>query len=116
MLEAGTGSERFTEQAANTGATVMSLDYSYALDANYPSNGARRNVLIVQADVFATPLRSSTFERLFGPGMLQLIPSPLRAFRALPRMLKSGGSLCADIYKVSPTRTVLQTKYWVRPS
>jgi hypothetical protein len=47
--------------------------------------------------------------------MLQHTPSPLRAFRAHPRVLKSGGSPCADIYKMSLVRTVLQTKYWVRP-
>jgi ubiquinone/menaquinone biosynthesis C-methylase UbiE/uncharacterized protein YbaR (Trm112 family) len=115
ILEVGSGSGRFTEQAANTGATVVSLDYSYAVDANYASNGARRNVLIVQADVFAMPFRSGTFDRLFCFGMLQHTPSPLRAFRALPRVLRPGGALCADIYKVSLTRTVLQTKYWVRP-
>jgi ubiquinone/menaquinone biosynthesis C-methylase UbiE/uncharacterized protein YbaR (Trm112 family) len=115
ILEVGSGSGRFTEQAANTDATVVSLDYSFAVDANYASNGARRNVLIVQADVFAMPFRSVTFDRLFCFGMLQHTPSPLRAFLALPRVLKSGGSLCADIYKVSLMRTVLQTKYWVRP-
>lgn len=115
VLEVGSGSGRFTEQAANTGATVVSLDYSYAVDANYASNGARRNVLIVQADVLAMPFRAGTFDRLFCFGMLQHTPSPLRAFRALPRVLKSDGSLCADIYKVSLVRTVLQTKYWVRP-
>lgn len=115
VLEVGSGSGRFTEQAANTGATVVSFDYSYAVDANYASNGARRNVLIVQADVFAMPFRSGTFDRLFCFGMLQHTPSPQRAFQALPRVLKGGGSLCADIYKISLTRTFLQTKYWVRP-
>jgi ubiquinone/menaquinone biosynthesis C-methylase UbiE/uncharacterized protein YbaR (Trm112 family) len=115
ILEVGSGSGRFTEQAANTGATVVSLDYSYAVDANYASNGMRRNVLIVQADVFAMPFRSGTFDRLFCFGMLQHTPSPARAFGALPRVLKAGGLLCADIYKVSLVRTVLQTKYWVRP-
>jgi ubiquinone/menaquinone biosynthesis C-methylase UbiE/uncharacterized protein YbaR (Trm112 family) len=115
VLEVGSGSGRFTEQAANTGATVVSVDYSYAVDANYASNGARRNVLIVQADVFAMPFRAGIFDRLFCFGMLQHTPSPLHAFQALPRVLKPGGSLCADIYKVSLTRTILQTKYWVRP-
>jgi ubiquinone/menaquinone biosynthesis C-methylase UbiE/uncharacterized protein YbaR (Trm112 family) len=115
ILEVGSGSGRFTEQAANTGATVVSLDFSYAVDANYASNGARRNVLIVQADVFAMPFRPGTFDRLFCFGMLQHTPSPRRAFQALPRVLRSGGALCADIYKVSLMRTVLQTKYWVRP-
>lgn len=115
VLEVGSGSGRFTEQAARTGATVVSLDYSYAVDANYASNGSRPNVLIVQADVFALPFRPATFDRLFCFGMLQHTPSPERAFAALPPMLKPGGALCADIYKISFWRTLLQTKYWVRP-
>jgi uncharacterized protein YbaR (Trm112 family) len=82
ILEVGSGSGRFTEQAALTGATVVSLDYSYAV---------------------------------FCFGMLQHTPSPSRAFAALPPVLKGGGSLCADIYKVSLWRTIVQTKYWVRP-
>ena len=96
ILEVGSGSGRFTEQAAKTGATVVSLDYSYAVDANYASNGARDNVLIVQADVFAMPFRPQTFDRLFCFGMLQHTPSPSRAFAALPKFLKPGGALCAD--------------------
>jgi len=92
ILEVGSGSGRFTEQAAKTGATVVSLDYSYAVDANYASNGARDNVLIVQADVFAMPFRPQTFDRLFCFGMLQHTPSPSRAFAALPKLLPS----CAE--------------------
>jgi SAM-dependent methyltransferase len=115
ILEVGSGSGRFTEQAANTGATVVSLDFSYAVDANHASNGARRNVLILQADVFAMPFRPGTFDRLFCFGMLQHTPSPRLAFQALPGVLRPGGAMCADIYKVSLVRTVLQTKYWVRP-
>lgn len=115
ILEVGSGSGRFTEQAANTGATVVSLDYSYAVDANFNSNGARPNVLIVQADVFAMPFRPGTFDRLFCFGMLQHTPDPQRAFRALPSVLKTGGELCADIYKVTLFHTFLHPKYWVRP-
>jgi SAM-dependent methyltransferase/uncharacterized protein YbaR (Trm112 family) len=115
ILEVGSGSGRFTEQAANTGATLVSLDYSYAVDANYASNGHRDNVLIVQADVFAMPFRHRIFDRLFCFGMLQHTPNPTRALSALPIYLKPGGVLCADIYKMSLFRTLLQTKYWVRP-
>jgi SAM-dependent methyltransferase len=115
ILEVGSGSGRFTEQAARTGATVVSLDYSYAVDANFASNGARDNVLIVQADIFAMPFRPQSFDRVFCFGVLQHTPSPSRAFAALPAVLKAGGALCADIYKVSFWRTIVQTKYWVRP-
>lgn len=115
ILEVGSGSGRFTEQAARTRATVVSLDYSYAVDANFASNGSRDNVLIVQADVFAMPFRPGSFDRVFCFGMLQHTPSPSRAFAALPTVLRPGGALCADIYKVSFWRTIAQTKYWVRP-
>jgi SAM-dependent methyltransferase len=115
ILEIGSGSGRFTEQAAETGATVVSVDYSYAVDANYASNGHLENVLIVQADVFALPLRPQTFDRLFCLGMLQHTPDPERAFMALPPMLRPGGWICADLYKATFWRTVMQTKYYVRP-
>jgi SAM-dependent methyltransferase len=115
ILEVGSGSGRFTEQAANTGATVVSLDYSYAVEANYAANGGRPNVLIVQADVFAMPFRAGTFDRVFCFGMLQHTPDPAAAFAALPRMLRNGGALCADIYKATLIRAFLHTKYYVRP-
>jgi SAM-dependent methyltransferase len=115
ILEVGSGSGRFTEQAARTGATVVSLDYSYAVEANFASNGACSNLLIVQADIFAMPFRPKTFDRVFCFGVLQHTPNPSRAFAALPVVLKPGGELCADIYKVSFWRTIAQTKYWVRP-
>jgi SAM-dependent methyltransferase len=115
ILEVGSGSGRFTEQAANTGAMVVSLDYSYAVEANYATNGVRANVLIVQADVFAMPIRSGTFDRVFCFGMLQHTPDPAGAFATLPRALRSGGMLCADIYKATLFRAFLHTKYYVRP-
>jgi ubiquinone/menaquinone biosynthesis C-methylase UbiE len=115
VLEVGSGSGRFTEQAANTGATVVSLDYSYAVEANHASNGGRSNVLIVQADVFAMPFRAGAFDRLFCFGMLQHTPDPARAFAALPRVLRPGGALCVDIYKATLIRALLHTKYYVRP-
>jgi SAM-dependent methyltransferase len=115
ILEVGSGSGRFTEQAANTGATVVSFDYSYAVEANYASNGSRPNVLIVQADIFAMPFRPGTFDRLFCFGMLQATPDPATAFAALPRVMRAGGALCADIYKATLFRAFVHTKYYVRP-
>lgn len=116
ILEVGSGSGRFTEQAASTGAMVISLDYSYAVDANYASNGTKNNVLIVQADVYRMPFREGLFDKIFCIGVLQYTPDPAAAFAVLPRYLKSGGSLVVDIYRKIPwVKRLLLTKYWVRP-
>src|SRR6266536_1742499 len=37
IIEPGSGAGRFTRHAADTGATVLSLDFSSAVDANYSS-------------------------------------------------------------------------------
>jgi uncharacterized protein YbaR (Trm112 family)/SAM-dependent methyltransferase len=115
ILEVGSGSGRFTEQAARTGAIVVSFDYSYAVEANYRSNGASPNVLIVQADVFAMPFKAGTFDLLFCFGMLQHTPNARGALAALPRVVKPGGLVCADIYKATLLRTMFHTKFLVRP-
>ena len=60
LIEAGSGAGRFTEHALGTGATVLSLDYSEAVDANYASNGHHGNLLLVQGDLFTMPFPAIT--------------------------------------------------------
>jgi SAM-dependent methyltransferase len=115
LVEPGSGSGRFTEVAAATGATVLSLDMSLAVEANYATNGSKPNVLIVQGDITRMPFPYDYADRLFCLGVLQHTPDPKRAFLSLPRHLKPGGSLVADVYLKSFARYVLGTKYWVRP-
>lgn len=115
ILEVGSGSGRFTEQAASTGAFVASLDYSSAVEANYQSNGERKNVLIVQGDIYAIPFKLRTFDKLFCFGVLQHTPDPHRAFSCLPPQLRPGGQLVVDIYKRTFVSVYLSPKYYVRP-
>lgn len=115
ILEVGSGSGRFTEQAASTGAMVVSMDYSCAVDANYASNGRRDNVLIVQGDIYSMPFKVSFFDRLFCIGVLQHTPDVERAFFSLLEYLKPGGSLVIDVYRYEWWTYLLKTKYWVRP-
>lgn len=112
ILEAGSGAGIFTEHAANTGAMVISFDYSVAVEANYAHNGHRENLLLVQANIFAMPFDGSYFDRVICIGVLQHTPDPRRAFDCLAHVLKGGGALCVDIYRVSP---MTLTKYMVRP-
>lgn len=116
ILEVGCGAGRFTEQAAGTGAMVVSLDYSLSVDANMASNGHRDNVLVVQGDAYSMPFRTGSFDRVFCLGVLQHTPDVRRTFLELPKYLRPGGSLAVDVYKRFPWwKQWTITKYWVRP-
>ena len=115
ILEVGSGSGRFTEQAASTGAMVISMDYSAAVEANYASNGKKDNVLIIQADIYKIPFHKKSFDKLFCIGVLQHTPNVKGAFNQLPLFLKKGGKLVIDVYKVYPFYIqIFLTKYWIR--
>jgi SAM-dependent methyltransferase len=120
ILEVGSGSGRFTEVCLQTGATVVSVEYSHAVEANHAQNGDDPNVLIVQADLFALPVRRGFFDRLYCFGVLQHTPSPRGAFQVLPRHVRDGGELAVDVYKANRLGRYLSftpappTKYPVR--
>jgi SAM-dependent methyltransferase len=101
VLEVGCGAGRFTEHAVCTGAMVVSLDYSDAVDANYTSHGSIRNLLIVQGDIYAMPFKANSFDKVFCFGVLQHTPVVREAFMSLPRFLKPGGNLVIDVYAVN---------------
>jgi SAM-dependent methyltransferase len=115
VLEIGSGSGRFTEHALATGATVVSFDYSGAVEANYRSNGHDENLLLVQASVFEMPFARDFFDRIFCFGVLQHTPDPKAAFAQTVAFLRPGGCVAADVYIKNFYRRVLPFKYWVRP-
>lgn len=115
ILEVGSGSGRFTEQASSTGAMVVSMDLSCAVDANYKHNGHRANVCIVQADIYSMPLKKDFFDKLFCFGVLQHTPDVEKAFLSLPEYIRKGGNLVADFYRYEWWRYLLVTRYWIRP-
>lgn len=116
ILEVGSGSGRFTEHAVSTGAMVISLDYSVAVEANYASNGHNKNLLIVQGDIYNLPFRKSYFNKVICIGVLQHTPNVKKSFYSLCELPKSGGKIVVDVYKKHPFYfQILKTKYWVRP-
>jgi SAM-dependent methyltransferase len=116
VLEAGSGSGRFTEHAASTGAMVISFDYSNAVEANYRSNGLLDNLLIVQASIYEMPFVENYFDKIFCIGVIQHTPNPEAAFHCLVAGLKPGGNIVIDAYRIFPWwKQALLTKYWVRP-
>lgn len=116
ILEVGSGSGRFTEQAASTRGMVISFDLSYAVEANYASNGQRDNVLIVQADIYNMPFGKGSFDRLFCFGVLQHTPDVGKAFSVLPAYLKRGGHIAVDVYRKQPWFSrAWKPRYRLRP-
>lgn len=115
LLEAGSGSGRFTEHLVKTGATVVSFDFSQAVESNYQSNGGNENLLLIQADMYKIPLRKASFDNVFCFGVLQHTPDPNASFRSLVAMVRPGGKIATDIYLKTLMRYYLNTRYWVRP-
>ena len=114
VLDVGCGSGRFAEVAMSTGARVVAVDYSAAVEAAQDNLGAREGIDIVQADVYALPFRDASFDFVYCLGVLQHTPDVRRAFLCLPRNLKSGGQLAVDLYP-KLWMNVLWPKYWLRP-
>jgi SAM-dependent methyltransferase len=115
-LEAGSGSGRFTEHAASTGAMVISFDSSNAAEANYRNNGHLENILIVQASIYEMPFRSNYFDKILCIGVIQHTPDPQKAFLCLCEKIKPKGNIVIDVYKKLPWwMRIFETKYWVRP-
>lgn len=113
ILEAGSGSGRFTEHLVKTQAMCISFDYSNAVEANYRSNGQNKNLLIVQASIFEMPFENNYFERILCIGVLQHTPDPKLAFKTLIESLKKGGHICTDIYLRNFPKFYLTPKYLI---
>jgi 2-polyprenyl-3-methyl-5-hydroxy-6-metoxy-1,4-benzoquinol methylase len=115
VLDVGCGSGRFAEIALSTGAHVVALDYSSAVDACRANLGQHPNLHVVQGDVYALPFAPGCFDFVYSLGVLQHTPYVQRAFEALTIMLSSGGGqLCVDYYEKS-FKSRLLPKYWLRP-
>jgi len=114
ILDVGCGSGRFTEIALNSGAKVVALDYSSAVDACYDNFKEYKNFHVVQGDIYELPFNVEFFSFIYCLGVLQHTPDPEQAFLSLPKLLKSNGKLCVDYYEKSWKSTLLP-KYWLRP-
>ena len=114
MLDVGCGAGRFAEVALSTGANVVAVDYSSAVDACHANLGENQRLHVVQADIYRLPFERRSFDYVYCLGVLQHTPDVHRAFAALPKEVKSGGLLAVDLYPAM-LRNLLWSKYWVRP-
>ena len=114
ILDAGCGAGRFAEVTLTTGAEVVAVDYSSAVDACWANLGPHPRLHVVQADIYHLPFRSESFDRGYCLGVLRHTPDVKRAFMALPSQIRCSGKLAVDVYAKVPLN-VLWPKYWLRP-
>ncbi len=114
VLEAGSGAGRFTQIACETGAEIVSFDYSNAVFANRDNNKQYKNLTLFQGDIYKLPLKTMFFDKVFCFGVLQHTPNVKKAFMSLAEFVKPDGELAIDIYSNRLT-ALLSWKYMLRP-
>jgi len=98
VLDVGCGMGRFAEVASRWGARVVGIDLSRAAEVAAANLRGRDNVTIFQADASALPFAEESFDYIYSVGVLHHTPDCEKAFKALPRLLKPGGSIAIWVY------------------
>jgi SAM-dependent methyltransferase len=114
ILEAGSGSGRFTEVLVKTSGNIYSFDFSSAVDANMRNCGDAKNLNLFQGDIFNIPFKNESFDHVFCLGVLQHTPDPELAFHSLVSKVKQGGYIYIDVYTQSWYHYI-HWKYILRP-
>ncbi len=98
VLDVGCGMGRFMEVCARTGARVYGADLSLSVDAAAANLAPWPNAIVVQADLFRLPFADAAFDMVYSIGVLEHTPDPRAAFRALPRLVRPGGTLAVWVH------------------
>ncbi len=114
VLDVGCGAGRFAEVALSTGARLVAVDFSEAVEACRDNLAPNANLDVVQADIYALPFKPGSFDFVYCLGVLQHTPDVKRSFLSLPVQLKAGGKLAVDVY-ADLWLNRLWPKYWLRP-
>ncbi|MBI1878576.1 MAG: class I SAM-dependent methyltransferase [Chloroflexi bacterium] len=98
VFDAGCGSGRFVCWAQQFGAAAaIGADLSESVNVAFQNTRHLPNVLIIQADLFALPLRPC-FDYVFSIGVLHHTADPRRAFDAIAGLVKIQGGVSAWVY------------------
>lgn len=98
VLDAGAGAGRFADVVARLGGEVVAVDLSQAVEAAWQNIGRRPGVHVVQADIFALPLRENSFDLAYSIGVLHHTPDFFAAFANVANMVRPGGGLAVYAY------------------
>ena len=115
LLDAGCGAGRFLEVASRNPLTeVVAVDLSGAVDAARSTLKGRKNVNLIQASIYALPLKKASFHGVYCIGVIQHTPDPISSIQALSDMVCQGGKLALTVYE-KRRFTKFNGKYLIRP-
>jgi len=114
VLDVGCGSGRFAEVLLATGARLVAVDYSSAVEACRENHRHNPGLDVVQTDVYRLPFRDEIFDFVYCLGVLQHTPDVRTAFTSLLPPLRLGGRIAVDLYPKT-WMTPFWPKYWLRP-
>ena len=99
VLDAGCGGGRYARQVGQTGARVVGVDLSSAVEKAAALCADLPDVAIVQADLLDLPLAEEAFDLAFSIGVMHHSPDPRRAFAQVAARVKPGGRLAVWLYR-----------------
>lgn len=99
VLDAGCGAGAFIDVVSPQAKELVAFDLSSAVTAAHANFGDRPNVHIAQGDIYSAPVADESFDLVYCLGVIQHTPDPERAFAALAKLVKPGGTLAVWIYE-----------------
>ncbi len=92
----GTGAQTIILARANPAARIVSIDLAPASITQAKARidaAGHRNVAFQVGDIFSPPFADRSFDHLFVCFVLEHLREPVKALRALSRVLRAGGSI-----------------------
>lgn len=113
VLDAGCGTGRFSEVAADFGArSVIGVDLSHAVFHAAKLLAGRGDHTFLQASLEELPLPDACVDVAFSIGVLHHTPHPERAVREIARVIKPGGVFAGWVYQRQPVYEHPLRKVW----
>jgi SAM-dependent methyltransferase len=112
FLDVGVGSGRYADVVSQWGGEVVGVDLSLSVEAAMENIGGRKNVNIVQADLFRLPFKENVFDIVFSIGVLHHTPSAKDAFEQLPQYLKKDGVAAVWLYNAYNRMDMRSKNFW----
>ncbi len=98
VLDGGCGMGRYLRVAGESGATVVGMDLSRAVEAARDLTADWPDVSVVQGDLLRLPFAEGSFDHIYSLGVLDHTPDPRLAFLGLAKLLKPGGRIAIWVY------------------